>query len=129
MRVGTSYSRCVRDIFDGKVSIDDVLVIVARTNFDPTDDKHWSSIWRGYTVVNGFSVPEWSDYSEHEEKFREISLDLWNQGKIHQPRKFGQNATRTLDYWYDLIQIPEHIDNNPAAKKAWENYKLIAGLC
>ena len=38
MKVGLSYSRCVRDIIDGKVDYDDVLVIIARTNFDPHND-------------------------------------------------------------------------------------------
>ena len=41
MKIGLSYSRCVRDIVDGKVDINDVLVIIARTNFDPRDDDQW----------------------------------------------------------------------------------------
>ena len=38
MKIGLSYSRCVRDIVDGVVDIDDVLIIIARTNFDPHYD-------------------------------------------------------------------------------------------
>ena len=38
MKIGLSYSRCVRDIVEGKVDIADVLVIIARTDFDPRDD-------------------------------------------------------------------------------------------
>jgi hypothetical protein len=38
MKTGLSYSRCVRDIVDGKVDIDDVLVLISRTDFDPRDD-------------------------------------------------------------------------------------------
>ena len=48
MKIGLSYSRCVRDIVDGKVSIDDVLVLITRTDFDPHDDEQWSGIWEGY---------------------------------------------------------------------------------
>lgn len=40
MKVGTSLSRCVRDIYEDVVDIDDVLVIVARTDFDPENDTH-----------------------------------------------------------------------------------------
>ena len=39
MKIGLSYSRCIRDIIDGKVAMQDVLVIVARTDFDPRDDE------------------------------------------------------------------------------------------
>ena len=31
MKIGLSYSRCVRDIVDGTVPIDDVLVVISRT--------------------------------------------------------------------------------------------------
>ena len=48
MKVGLSYSRCVRDIIDGVVDYDDVLVIISRTNFDPHNDEEWQSIWEGY---------------------------------------------------------------------------------
>jgi hypothetical protein len=44
MKVGLSYSRCISDIIDGKVAMQDVLVIVARTGFDPTNDEQWCSI-------------------------------------------------------------------------------------
>ena len=128
MKVGTSYSRCVRDIFDKKVSIDEIVVIVARTDFDPTDDNQWNSIWNGYANSTGFSYPEWANYREHEAEFRAITLDLWKQGKLHQPRKYGKWVSRTTDVWYDLVQTEEKLDQNPAAKKALENYKLIAGL-
>ena len=45
MKIGLSYSRCVRDIVDGTVDIDDVLVLITRTDFDPHNDDQWSSIW------------------------------------------------------------------------------------
>ena len=57
MKIGLSYSRCVLDIVEGRVDIEDVLVVVARTNFDPTDDTQWTGIWQGYTL-GGLSNPE-----------------------------------------------------------------------
>lgn len=53
MKIGLSYSRCVRDIVDGVVNIDDVLVVIARTDFDPHNDEEWSSIWSGYHNRSG----------------------------------------------------------------------------
>lgn len=128
MKIGLSYSRCVRDIFEKKVSIDQVLVIVARTDFDPNNDQQWNQIWKGYTLRTSLSYPEWVDYVDHEKEFKEITLDLWNQGKLHQPRKFGVMIFRAYNTWYDLVETDNDIEANPAAKKALENYKLIAGL-
>jgi hypothetical protein len=39
MKIGLSYSRCVRDIVDGIVDIDDILVVITRTDFDPHNDE------------------------------------------------------------------------------------------
>lgn len=41
MKVGLSFSRCIRDIVEARVEFDDVLVIVSRTDFDPHNDRHW----------------------------------------------------------------------------------------
>jgi len=135
MKVGTSLSRCVRDIYEDKVNIYEVLVIVARTDFDPEDDKQWKSIWRGYTdtgAVGGaiFSVaPEWSSIPEKDkDKVRDICVRLKKLGKLHQPRQYGAHPQRMEHYWYDVILSEQVIDSNPAAKKAWKNYKTIAGL-
>ena len=133
MKLGTSLSRCARDIYDGIVNINEVLVIVARTDVDPTDDKQWSSLWNGYgggnSIGSMYSQPEWSSIpAEDEQKLRDIILDLYDAGKIHQPRKFGAHPVRMNQYWYDLVLTADVVDSNPAAKKAWENYKLLANL-
>jgi hypothetical protein len=133
MKIGSSLSRCARDIYEGTVDINDVLVIVARTDFDPTNDKHWTSLWNGYgggnTIGSMYSQPEWSSIpAEDEQKLRDIILDLYDAGKIHQPRQYGAHPVRMNHYWYDAILTDEVVNTNPAAKKAWDNYKLIAGL-
>ena len=133
MRVGTSLSRCVRDIYEGTVDIYDVLVIVARTDFDPEDDKHWKQIWDGYAGGNGggslYSQPEWSNIpAEHEQAVRDICVKLKKQGKLHQPRQYGAHPPRLNHYWYDVVLSDDVVQSNPAAKKAWNNYKMIAGL-
>lgn len=127
MKIGTSYSRCIRDIVDGHVDIDDVVVIIARTNFDPENDSQWKNIWEGY-IYGGMSYAEWANHSDKENEFRNVTLDLYKQGKLHQPRKFGAHPRRMNEYWYDLILTDDVVQNNPAALKAWNNYRLIAGL-
>jgi hypothetical protein len=125
MRVGLSFSRCVRDIVDGVVDIKDVLVIISRTDFDPNNDKQWAGIWEGYHWSN----PEWASYPDEDEaKFREVSIKLWEQGKLHQPRKFGAHPSRLPYYWLDTLPIAQDIDANPAVKKAWEQFQILSGL-
>ena len=131
MKIGLSYSRCVRDIVDGKVDIKDVLVIVARTNFDPCDDEQWTRIWSGYggghVFGNPYSNPEWIDYpAEDEQKFRDITLELHESGKLHQPRQYGAHPPRLNYYWLDCV-VPQN-EMTPAQQKAWDNYQLITGL-
>ena len=129
MKIGLSYSRCIRDIVDGKVDMQDVLVIVARTDFDPRDDDQWRSIWEGYGGGSSpggiWSNPEWAGYDD-EDKFREVTLELYNTGKLHQPRQYGTHPVRLNNYWLDCV-VPQN-EMTPAEQKAWDNYQLITGL-
>lgn len=131
MKVGLSYSRCVLDIVEGRVDFNDVLVIVSRTDFDPRDDKQWAGIWQGY-CLGGLSNPEWGDYDfnskEDENKFRSVSIMLWEDGKFHQPRKFGAHPTRRSQFWLETVLVSEEIESNPAVKAAWNNFQVVAGL-
>ena len=125
MKIGLSFSRCVRDIVDGTVDINDVLVLITRTDFDPNNDVQWKSIWNGYHWNN----PEWANYpDEDEQKFRDVSLELWNQGKMHQPRKFGAHPLRRSEFWLETCLPDSELVRNPAAKTAWDQFQVIAGL-
>ena len=141
MKIGLSFSRCVRDIVEGTVDIDDVLVIIARTDFDPNDDAQWQGIWQGYggggssngSMIRGFfsggSNPEWAGYTdEDEDLFRSVSIELWEQGKFHQPRKFGAHPARRPEIWLETVLPSNELEANPAAKKAWDNFQTVAGL-
>lgn len=138
MKIGLSYSRCVRDIVDGKVDISDVLVIIARTDFDPHVDEQWQNIWQGYgggskgnrmRGIFSASHPEWMDYSdEDEDRFRSVSIELWEQGKFHQPRQFGSHPRRLPYIWLDTILPSEELEKVPSIKAAWEKFQMLAEL-
>lgn len=133
MKIGLSYSRCVRDIVDGVVDIDDVLVLITRTDFDPRNDKQWASIWTGYgggqTFGSPWSNPEWGNYpAEDENKFRSVSIELWESGRLHQPRQFGAHPTRRREFWLETCLPDSELERNPAAKDAWDQFQTIAGL-
>lgn len=133
MKIGLSYSRCIRDIVDGVVNINDVLIIITRTDFDPHDDTQWQSIWEGYGGGRGagslWSNPEWSAYApEDEDRFRSVSIELWETGKFHQPRRFGAHPARRPEIWLEAVLPNSELDRNPAAKAAWDKFQTIAGL-
>ena len=131
MKIGLSYSRCILDIVEGRVDMDDVLVLITRTDFDPRDDKQWTGIWQGYTL-GGLSNPEWADYDlnnkDHEDKFRSVSIMLWEDGKMHQPRQFGAHPRRRPEIWLEAVLPNSELENNPTAKLAWEKFQTIASL-
>lgn len=125
MKIGLSLSRCLRDIYLGTVEENEVLVIIARTDFDPRNDNHWDNIWDGYTR-GGLSNPEWADFKDEYVAFRRMVIELYDDGKIHQPRQFGAHPVRKPYHWLECF-VPEK-EHNASQQKAWENYKLITGL-
>jgi hypothetical protein len=129
MKIGLSYSRCIRDIIDGHVDYRDVLVIITRTNFDPHNDEQWAGIWEGYHDSYGLSNPEWRNYPpEDEARFRNLTIDLWNEGKLHQPRKFGAHPARRPEIWLEAVLPSSELERNPSAKMAWDQFQTVAGL-
>lgn len=129
MKIGLSYSRCVRDIVDGTVPMEDVLIVISRTDFDPRDDDQWSGIWTGYRDSYGLSRPEWSKYpAEDEHRFRNVSVELWETGRLHQPRQFGYHPRRMPYYWLETVLPDSELESRPAVKQAWEQFQVIAGL-
>lgn len=122
MKIGLSLSRCVRDIVEGRINIDDVLILITRTDFDPTVKEQWDNIWIGYQSLN----PEW--YGMDHDAVYNVVMDLWNSGKIHQPRKFGARPVRRPEIWLETVLPSGELESNPAAKAAWEQFQTIAGL-
>jgi len=125
MKIGLSLSRCLRDVWEGKVEENDVLVIIARTDLNPHNDAHWKGIWDGY-LYGGMSNPEWAGMEEHEEGMRKLLCEKYDDGKIHQPRQFKAHPARLPYYWMECF-VPDD-EASPAVKNAWEQYKVIAGL-
>jgi hypothetical protein len=122
MKIGLSLSRCVRDIVEGQVNIEDVLVLIARTDFDPTVPEQWDSIWDGYTSMN----PEW--YGLEHDAVYAVVMTLWTTGRIHQPRKFGFNPPRRREFWLETVLPDSELESRPAVKEAWDQFQMLAGL-
>lgn len=121
MKIGLSYSRCLVDIYDGNVKIEDVLVIVSRTDFDPMNDEQWIQIWNGYYSA-------WYKYRDKEDEFRALTTNLHKNGKLHQPRQYGAYPLHADFYWLDAAPIDQEIIEHPAVQSAWENYVQTIAL-
>jgi hypothetical protein len=122
MKIGLSLSRCVRDIVEGRVDIEDVLILITRTDFDPTVQEQWDSIWIGYQSLN----PEWIGLDH--DAVRDVIMQLWDTGRIHQPRKFGSRPLRRPEIWLEAVLPDSEMEQNPSVKAAWDQFQILAGL-
>lgn len=124
MKIGLSFSQCILDIDEGRVEIDDILIIIARTCFDMNDSSHWTTLWNGYR----HSV--WAGFKESDEdRIRRLVEQLWDRGLIHQPRTFGAMVHPKFDnVWLETVLTSTELETNHVAREAWDNFQVIAGL-
>jgi len=115
-KIGLSLSRCVQDILEGTVKVEDVLVIVARTMFDYMKPEQWKP------VMESYKHQYWHAFSD--EEITAVMDELWRTGKIHQPRRFGGHAVRTRHPWINVHAEPD----NEAARQAFNHYQTLLGL-
>ena len=126
MKIGLSLSRCMRDILEERVDFHDVLVIITRTDVDPRNDRHWSQIWEGY-LYGGLSHPEWAGLEDRQKAMHDLLVELYDSGKLHQPRQFKKAHPQRMPYYWLECFVPPN-EMNPTQQKAWDNYKLITDL-
>ena len=127
MKIGLSYGRCVRDIVNQVVKIEDVLLIVTRTALeDRSQIKQMASIygnardyWQGLDLETCTLMAEL----------------LWDMGKIYQPRLivggnqlFNRWTESYSEYgiWLDLVH--SYTGDNEMAAEAYRNYLMVRKL-
>lgn len=122
-KIGQSLSRCVRDILDGNVAIEDVFVIITRTRV-PTREGLRQVMeeyqWRGGpTSLSEYDI----------EKVMEVTYKLWDEGKVHQPRLYDggwQFEGLAQDVWLDIT--PQPTFHNPTVVEAYQHYDMLRKL-
>ncbi len=123
MKIGFSLGKCVRDIVKGVVDIDDVLVIIARTKID--DVEQLKSILFSYQYEPDY----WMGLDGA--KCVEVSEQLFNAGKIHQPRQHGKFFGWPVSnefVWMDVSPLPSAKETNPMVHDAWAKYHMVLKL-
>lgn len=121
MKIGFSFGRCVRDIVNGRVAYDDVLMIVAATYVE--DLGHLEHVVDSYLQRR--------DYLRglDRDQCLAVAQRLWADEKIIQPRREGIHRTMAPDWavWADLAISPQA--TNPAIESAWQQYRMLVDLC
>jgi hypothetical protein len=118
MKIGFSFGRCVRDIVNGSVSINDVAFIIAATAIH--DEEQLKNVVEQY-MYRGDNYLEGLD----EEKCQEVALELWNSNRVLQPRRQGLHRHRQPEnsVWVDMF--PTVTSNSEAVKKSWDAYRFM----
>jgi len=98
MKIGFSFGRCIRDIVNGDVSIDDVAFLITATNIKDLD---------------------------HLDSCKEVAHLLWSSNRVLQPRAQGmhRHAQPENSVWVDMF--PTQLSENQSVKTAWDNYRFM----
>lgn len=121
MKIGFSFGRCLRDIVNGTVKLNDVMCIIARTHM--ITEEHVKNVITEYTYRQGYLS------GLDPVKCEEIGIELWKSGKVLEPRANGISASQVpRDYiWMDLYPTEADVTND-GVKEAWDAYRLMITL-
>jgi len=125
MKIGFSLSNCIIDIVNGKVDVNDVMLIVTSTyfNIDRTDSAN--NLVKYHTAGLG----AWTFMSNEQRELATTTINiLLANGKIYQPREHNAPPWRMPFHWANVVRTDVDMAQNPALKKAWDTYKLLGDL-
>lgn len=120
MKIGFSLGRCIRDIVNGDISIDDVAFIITATNI--RERIHIESVMIYYETS-----PEYLYGLDHE-RCMEVAYKLWDSNKLIQPRRQGLHRHQQPEnsVWVDMF--PTVLSKKESVKKAWDNYRCMVHM-
>ena len=123
---GHSLSRCVRDIVNGHVNIDDIAIIIARTLIEDIETE-FEDLWRGYSC----SGNHW--YGLDRDTVMKVVFELFASNLVYQPRtqqiitrypaRYGTVWTMAIEYDAISSQI-----ENPTVRSSWEEFLTVVSL-
>jgi hypothetical protein len=118
MKIGFSLGRCVRDIVNGNVSVDDVAFIIAATSIH--DEPQLANVIEQYMYRDDDYL-----YGLDEEQCQAVALELWKTNRVLQPRRQGLHRHRQPEnsVWVDMY--PTLNSDNDSVKKAWDAYRFM----
>lgn len=123
MKIGFSFGRCVRDIVNGTVDYDDVLLVYAATSIPERDQLEW--LIDSYLDRPGYLAG--LDRSQ----CIGVAERLWDNAKIFQPRLHGRGRSMNAEsgVWMDLAPtVTGDAQDNELVKKTWRDYQMALKL-
>lgn len=117
MKIGFSLGRCIRDIVNGDISIDDVAFIIAATNIK--DKYHMANVLNVY-----IHEPRYLQGCNFDQCM-EVAVKLWDSNRILQPRAQGMHRHMQPEdsIWVDIF--PTNLSKNESVKKSWDTYRFM----
>jgi hypothetical protein len=117
MKIGFSLGRCIRDIVNGEVALDDVAFVIAATNIH--EEVQLAQVVDSYLYRDDYL------YQLDEAECQRVASELWNSNRILQPRRQGMHRHKQPEnsVWVDMF--PTVNSNNTSVKKAWDAYRFM----
>lgn len=117
MKIGFSLGRCVRDIVNGDVDIDDVAFIITATCI--TTEEQLDGVIKTYLYEPNYLLGYDAD------ECLEVAKALWNSSRLLQPRRQGIHRHMQPEnaIWVDMF--PTALSENDNVKKAWDAYRFM----
>jgi hypothetical protein len=100
--IGYSVSRCVRDIVKKRVNIYGIEVIIGRTLIE--NEQHVIEVAHAYHSLPKSDDRSWADLDLN--ACQEVLLELYRDGKLHQPRLYGKYPIRMDNHWGVIAPFP-----------------------
>lgn len=120
MKIGFSFGRCIRDIAEGKISLDEVAFIISSTNIQKRDQILGviSEYRTSYQYLRGVD----------QDLAMQIAYDIWDTNRLIQPRRQGMSRHRQPEnsIWVDIF--PTALSDNMAVKNAWSAYRTMINI-
>jgi hypothetical protein len=117
MKIGFSLGRCIRDVVNGEVALDDVAFVIAATNIH--EEVQLAQVVDSYLYRDDYL------YMLDEAECQRVALELWNSNRILQPRRQGMHRHKQPEnsVWVDMF--PTVNSDSEAVKKAWDAYRFM----
>jgi hypothetical protein len=117
VKIGFSLGRCIRDIVNGKVNIDDVAFIITATYI--RSPEQLDNVINTYLFEPNYLL-DLDGYA-----CLDVAKRLWDSNRIIQPRAQGMHRHMQPEnsIWVDMF--PTELSTNEPVKKAWDAYRFM----
>lgn len=117
MKIGFSLGRCIRDIVNNDISLDEVAFIISGTAI--REEAQLRQVIEDYTYRNNYLA------GLDLEKCQDVAQEIFLSNRLLQPRLQGIHRHMQPEnaVWVDMF--PTALSNNESVKKAWDAYRFM----